>query len=65
MTRAGGRLARSESGAEKGHSSSELELELVLEGRVEALTVTLTHRRPNSVPLVPEPVLWQFEFDDF
>jgi hypothetical protein len=30
--------------------------------RVQASTVTVTHRRPNSAPLVPEPKSsWQFE----
>jgi hypothetical protein len=33
-------------------------------GRVQTLTVTETHRRPNSVPLVSKAILWQFEFED-
>ena len=33
--------------------------------RVQALTVTLNPPRPNRVPLVPEPILRQFEFGQF
>jgi hypothetical protein len=47
------------------HPVLELELDLlVLEAVYKPQTVTVTHRRPNRVPLISRAILWQFEFED-